>query len=57
MCFIVSIILLILSFNFYNAGELLLAFGAFVISMFFVYFMVKNILYIKKLKGGKKDDN
>ena len=57
MCFIVSVILLILSFNFYNAGSILLAAGSFVVSMFFIYLMLKNIQRVKKLREKKTDDS
>ncbi|MEA2100667.1 MAG: hypothetical protein U9P72_11130 [Campylobacterota bacterium] len=55
MCFIISIVMLVLSFNFFNAGDTLLAVGSFVVSMFFIYLMIKNILDVKKLKESKKD--
>lgn len=47
--------MLVLSFNFFNAGDTLLAVGSFVVSMFFIYLMIKNILDVKKLKESKKD--
>ncbi len=54
MCFIVSVILLVLSFNFYNSGSLLLAIGSFAISAFFIFLMIKNIQAVKKLRDEKK---
>ena len=56
MCFIISIVLLILSYNFYMANNLTLAIGSFIGSLFFILLMVKNILHVKHLKekGDKK---
>ena len=53
MCFIISIVSLILGYNFFVSGNMLLAIGSWSVSMFFIYLMIKNILYVKKLK--KKD--
>jgi len=57
MCFIIAVVLLVLGFNFYNAGSILLAVGSFVTSVFFIYLMIKNILHVKKLRENKKNDN
>ena len=57
MCFIIAVILLVLSFKFYNAGSILLALGSLLISAFFIYLMIKNILHVKKLRESKKNDN
>ena len=54
MCFIIAIVGLFLAVNFFLAGEILLGVGSLVVSTFFVYLMVKNILYVKKLKEEKK---
>ncbi len=56
MCFIISIIGVILAFNFFMADKLLLSFGSASVSIFFIYLMIKNILFVKKLKE-KKNDN
>jgi len=56
VCFIIAMLGLILAFNFYHAQELLLAVGSLLVSLFFIYLMIKNILFVKKLKE-KKDDN
>ena len=56
MCFIISIIMLVLSYRFFDVGDNLLAIGALIIAIFFIYLMIKNILYVKKLKK-EKDDN
>jgi len=53
MCFIISMVGLILTYNFFMQGEILLAFGAALVSAFFIYLMIKNILYVKKLKEKK----
>jgi len=39
------------------AGELLLSVGSISVSIFFIYLMIKNIVYIKKLKEEKKSDS
>jgi len=51
MCFIVAIVGLMLSYNFFMTGDLLLAFGSLSVSLFFVYLMINNILFVKKLKN------
>ena len=51
MCFIMSIVLLALSFNFFNAGSTLLAVGSLMGAGFFIYLMIKNIRYVKNLKN------
>jgi hypothetical protein len=56
MCFIVSIISAILAYNFFISDNLLLAVSSALVSLFFIYLMIKNILYVKKLKE-KKNDN
>jgi|GEM_PF-1018616 len=50
MCFIISIILLILSYNFYIANSIVLALGSLFGSIFFIILMVKNILHVKNLR-------
>ena len=57
MCFIISIVGFILAYNFLMAGKLLLSVISFSVSIFFIYLMVKNILYVKKLKEEKKGDS
>ncbi len=57
MCFIIAMLGLILAFNFYHAEELLLAIGSFSVSLFFIYLMIKNILFVKKLKEEKKNND
>ena len=56
MCFIIALVGFIMAFNFFMAENILLALGSLSVSMFFIYLMIKNILYVKKLKRDK-DDN
>jgi len=57
MCFIISIIMLILSFNFFLAENIMLALLTLIIAIFFIYLMLRNIQYVKKLKKGKENDS
>jgi hypothetical protein len=50
MCFIVSIVCLALSYNFFLADNLLAALGSLVVAILFIYFMIKNILFVRNLK-------
>jgi len=54
MCFIISILGLFLAFKFYENGDILLGIGSLLVSLFFIVLMVRNILYVKKLKEKKK---
>jgi len=56
MCFVISILGLFLAFNFYQAGDMLLAGGSVVVSLFFIFLMIRNILYVKKMKEEKMKD-
>jgi hypothetical protein len=47
---------MILAYNFYISENLLLAVISALVSLFFIYLMVKNILYVKKLKEKKHDN-
>jgi len=55
MCFIISIVGVILAFNFFNAGDFLLTGISLLVSAFFIYLMIKNIISVKKLKQKKKN--
>ncbi len=57
MCFIISIVGLVLAFNFFNAGNFLLTGISLLVSAFFIYLMVKNIISVKKLKKEKKNND
>ena len=54
MCLIVSILLLVLSYNLYMANNLFLSVGSFIGSIFFIILMVKNIQHVKSLKKEQK---
>ena len=56
MCFIISFVGLMLAYNFFMASEILLGLGSLSVSAFFIYLMIKNILYVKKLKEDKNDN-
>lgn len=55
MCFIISILGLVLAFNFFNAGNFLLTGISLFVSAFFIFLMVRNIISVKKLKQEKKN--
>ncbi len=60
MCFIISIVMLVLSYNFYISENTLASVGSFLVSMFFIYLMIKNIIDVKNLKkkeSEKKNDS
>ncbi|MEA3229230.1 MAG: hypothetical protein U9P38_09190 [Campylobacterota bacterium] len=57
MCFIISMVGFILTYNFFMADEFLLSFGSVSVSIFFIYLMIKNILFVKKLKEEKNSDS
>lgn len=60
MCFVIAMIGLALSFNFYMADNLLGAAGSFVVALFFIFLMVRNIQHVRALKREKeekKNDN
>ena len=57
MCFIITMIGFILAFNFFNAGNLFLAAGSLLVSMFFIYLMIRNIIAVKKLREENKNDD
>ena len=57
MCFIIAIVGLILSYNFFMSGDLLLALLPLSVALFFVYLMIKNIIYVRNLKKKNKNDS
>ena len=57
MCFIIAIVGLMLAYNFFMVGNLLLALGSLSVALFFVYLMIKNILFVKNLKSKREDDS
>jgi len=54
MCFIISIVGLVLAFNFFNADNFLLTGISLLVSAFFIYLMIRNIMSVKKIKQKKK---
>ena len=57
MCFIISIIGLILGFNFFMAQSYIAAFISVLVSGFFIFLMIKNIKDVKKIRGKRKNDS
>jgi uncharacterized membrane-anchored protein YitT (DUF2179 family) len=57
MCFIIALIALGLSYGFYNADNLFAAIASFLIATLFIYFMAKNIKYVKSLKNKERKIN
>lgn len=57
MCFIISIVGLVMAFNFFNAGNFVLTAVSLLVSAFFIYLMVKNIMSVKKMKEEKKNND
>jgi len=57
MCFIIAIIGLVMSFNFYMAENLLASAGSFVVALVFIVLMVRNIAYVKRVKKEKETKN
>ena len=56
MCFVISILGLFLAYSFYNAGNMLLATGSVLVSAFFIFLMIRNILHVKKMRENKNDN-
>jgi NADH:ubiquinone oxidoreductase subunit 6 (subunit J) len=55
MCLIIAAVLLILGFNFFMAGNILMSVGSIAGSIFFIVLMVRNILHVKSLKAKEKN--
>jgi len=55
MCFVIAILGLVFSFNFFMADNLLASAGSFVVSMFFIVLMIKNIQRVKKIRREKEE--
>jgi predicted membrane protein len=55
MCFIVAMIGLVMSYNFFIADMLLASIGSFSVAIIFIYLMIKNIIFVKKHKRNKKE--
>ena len=57
MCLIVALISAMYALNSFNNNDPLVGSLSLVVSIFFVWLMIKNIFYVKNLKKEKKDDN
>ncbi|MCD4667602.1 MAG: hypothetical protein K8R44_03265 [Sulfurimonas sp.] len=57
MCFIIAIVGLVLGFNFFMAENYLASGGAILVSIIFVFLMIRNIQHVKKLKKEKENKN
>ena len=57
MCFIITIVGLVLGFNFFMAENYLAATGSIVVSIFFIFLMIRNIQHVKNLKKEKENKN
>ena len=57
MCFIISIVGLVLGFNFFMANNYLAAGGSVIVSMIFIVLMIRNIQHVKKYKKEKESKN
>ena len=55
MCLVISILMLVLSFNYYNAQNYLLASGSLIVAIFFIILMIRNIMRVKKFKKSQHD--
>jgi hypothetical protein len=56
MCFVISIVFLALSYNFFIINNLVAAISSLSIALFFIYLMLKNILFVENLKSTKRED-
>lgn len=56
MCLIITVVSLMLAYNFFMSGNMLAGIGSLLVALFFIYLMVNNILFVKKLKNNKRDD-
>ena len=57
MCLVISILMFVLSFNYYNSQNYLLASGSLIVAIFFIILMIRNIIRVKKSKKEKTNDN
>ncbi|MCD6172283.1 MAG: hypothetical protein J7J96_00655 [Sulfurimonas sp.] len=57
MCFIISIVGLVLGFNFFMADNYFASLGSVAVSIFFIFLMIRNIQHVKKLKKEKENKN
>ena len=60
MCFVIAMIGFVLSFNFFMASNILGGIGSLIVALVFMFFMIRNIVSVRKIKREKqeaKDDN
>lgn len=56
MCLVISVLGIVFAYIFYNAGNILLAGGSVLVSAFFIFLMIRNILHVKKIREEKNDN-
>ncbi len=56
MCLIISIVAGIFAFNAFMNGSIILAFGSTIVSIFFIYLMINNILHVRKIREENNDN-
>ena len=54
MCLVLSIVMFVLSFSFFDSQNYALAGISLLISIVFIIFMIKNIIKVKKMREDKK---
>lgn len=57
MCLIIAIISLALSYSYFTAQNYFASTASLIVAIVFTIFMIRNILYVRKSKREKKDDN
>ena len=57
MCFIVAVVMSIFALNAFLTHEYLLGGSSTLIALFFIALLVRNVLYVKKMKEERKNDN
>ncbi len=57
MCLIVALISAMYALNSFNNNDPIVGSLSLVVSIFFMWLMLKNILYVRNLKKKKNDDN
>jgi len=55
MCFVIALISLALSYNFFINDMQLESFGSLIVAIIFIVLMLRNIMYVKKTKKQKKE--
>ncbi len=57
MCLVISMIALFLSYTYFTANNYVAAGGSLVVGVVSLFFMIRNVLHVKKLKKGSENDN